>query len=78
MIRVDAVWLAVQPLDMGAGTETALARVVDVFGTARPHRAHLFAYFGGSWTSRSERTGQAGRFDLDTVSTTSAPATSPR
>ena len=28
MIRVDAVWLAVEALDMRAGTETALARVV--------------------------------------------------
>lgn len=26
--RVDAVWLAVQPLDMRLGTEAALARVV--------------------------------------------------
>lgn len=43
MIRVDAVWLAVQPLDMRAGTESALARVVNVFGAARPHHAYLFA-----------------------------------
>lgn len=43
MIRVDAVWLAVQPLDMRAGTEAALARVVLVFGAARPHHAYLFA-----------------------------------
>lgn len=43
MIRVDSVWLAVQPLDMRAGTETALARVVNVFGAARPHHAYLFA-----------------------------------
>lgn len=43
VIRVDAVWLAVQPLDMRAGTETALARVVDVFGAARPHHGYLFA-----------------------------------
>jgi transposase len=43
VIRIDAVWLAVQPLDMRAGTETALARVVDVFGAARPHHAYLFA-----------------------------------
>ena len=34
MIRVDAVWLAVQPLDMRLGTEAALARVVGVFGAA--------------------------------------------
>lgn len=43
MIKIDAVWLAVEPLDMRAGTETALARVVHVFGAARPHHAYLFA-----------------------------------
>lgn len=43
MIRIEAVWLAVQPLDMRAGTEAALARVVAVFGAARPHHAYLFA-----------------------------------
>lgn len=43
MIRVDAVWLAVAPLDMRAGTDAALARVVGVFGAARPHQAYLFA-----------------------------------
>ncbi len=43
LIRVDAVWLAVQPLDMRAGTEAALVRVVAVFGAARPHHAYLFA-----------------------------------
>lgn len=43
MIRVDAVWLAVEPLDMRAGTESALGRVVKVFGEARPHHAYLFA-----------------------------------
>ena len=43
MIRVDAVWLSVEPLDMRAGTESALARVVAVFGAARPHTAYLFA-----------------------------------
>ena len=43
MIRLDAVWLAVEPLDMRAGTETALTRVVNVFGAARPHHAYLFA-----------------------------------
>lgn len=43
MIRVDTVWLAVEPLDMRAGTEAALARVVNVFGAARPHHAYLFA-----------------------------------
>lgn len=43
MIRIDAIWLATAPLDMRAGTETALARVVTVFGAAQPHCAYLFA-----------------------------------
>ena len=43
MIRIEAVWLATAPLDMRAGTDTALARVVNVFGSARPHHAYLFA-----------------------------------
>ena len=43
VIRVEAVWLACEPLDMRAGTESALARVVKVFGEARPHHAYLFA-----------------------------------
>jgi transposase len=43
VIRIDAVWLAAEPMDMRAGTETALARVVQVFGAARPHHAYLFA-----------------------------------
>ncbi|MDP1530776.1 MAG: IS66 family insertion sequence element accessory protein TnpB [Rhodoferax sp.] len=43
MIRIDAVWLSTAPLDMRAGTDTALARVVAVFGCAHPHTAYLFA-----------------------------------
>ena len=43
MIRVDAVWLSIEPLDMRSGTEAALTRVVNVFGAARPHHAYLFA-----------------------------------
>ena len=43
LIRIDAVWLAVEPMDMRAGTDTALARVVQVFGAAHPHTAYLFA-----------------------------------
>jgi transposase len=43
VIRIDSVWLAVEPLDMRSGTESALARVVNVFGEARPHHAYLFA-----------------------------------
>lgn len=43
MIRVDSIWLATEPMDMRAGTETALARVIAVFGAAKPHWAYLFA-----------------------------------
>jgi len=43
MIRIDTIWLAIEPMDMRAGTETALARVVAVFGAAKPHCAYLFA-----------------------------------
>lgn len=43
VIRIDAIWLATEPLDMRAGADTALARVVKVFGAARPHHAYVFA-----------------------------------
>jgi transposase len=43
MIRIEAVWMSTAPLDMRAGTDTALARVVAVFGAARPHHAYCFA-----------------------------------
>ena len=43
MIRIDAAWLATAPLDMRAGTDSALARVIAVFGAAQPHHAYLFA-----------------------------------
>ena len=43
VIRIDAIWLATEPIDMRAGTDTALARVIKVFGAARPHHAYLFA-----------------------------------
>jgi transposase len=43
LIRIDEVWMAVEPLDMRAGIDTALTRVVSVFGHARAHHAYLFA-----------------------------------
>ncbi len=43
MIRIDQYWLACEPLDMRAGAESALARVIEVFGQAKPHQAYLFA-----------------------------------
>jgi transposase len=43
MIRIDAVWLAVEPIDMRAGAERLLAGVVQVFGGAQAHHGYLFA-----------------------------------
>jgi hypothetical protein len=43
VIRIDAIWLATEPIDMRAGVDTILARVVKAFGAARPHHAYLFA-----------------------------------
>jgi transposase len=43
MIHVEAIWLATEPMDMRAGPDTALARVIQVFGKAQPHHAYLFA-----------------------------------
>lgn len=43
MIRLDAMWLAVQPVDLRCGAERLLARVVQVFGEARSHHGYLFA-----------------------------------
>lgn len=40
MIRIDAVWLAVQPMDMRAGAERLLASVVTVFGAAQAHHGY--------------------------------------
>ena len=43
MIRIDEIWLSREPLDMRAGPDTALARVIQAFGAARPHCAYVFA-----------------------------------
>lgn len=42
MIHVDSIWLATEPIDMRAGTETVLTRVVAVFSAVKPHCAYLF------------------------------------
>ena len=34
MIRIDALWVSVQPMDMRAGADRLLAHVVKVFGSA--------------------------------------------
>ena len=43
LIRIDALGLATAPIDMRAGTERLLARVVQVFGSAQAHHGYLFA-----------------------------------
>lgn len=43
MISIDSIWLTTEPMDMRAGTDTALTRVVAVFGAANPHCAYLLA-----------------------------------
>jgi transposase len=48
VIRIDAVWLAVEPIDMRAGADGLLARVVQVFGAAKSHHGYLFANARGT------------------------------
>ena len=43
LIQIDALWLALEPMDMRAGTERLLARVVQVFGAAQAHHGYLCA-----------------------------------
>jgi transposase len=43
VIRIDAVWLAVAPIDMRTGVDRLLATVVQVFGAAQAHHGYLFA-----------------------------------
>ena len=43
MIRIDSLWLAVEPMDMRAGAERLLASVVQVFGSAQAHHGSLVA-----------------------------------
>ncbi|SDT99701.1 IS66 family insertion sequence element accessory protein TnpB [Pseudomonas yamanorum] len=49
MISIDAIWLANEPMDMRAGAETVLTRVIAVFGAAKPHCAYLFANRRANW-----------------------------
>lgn len=48
MIRIDAMWLAAEPVDMRAGADRLLARVVQVFGAAHAHHGYLFANARGT------------------------------
>ncbi len=48
MIRIDAMWLAAEPMDMRAGADRLIARVVEVFGAAQVHHGDLFANARGT------------------------------
>jgi transposase len=43
LIRIDSLWLAVQPMDMRCGAERLLSSVVQVNGCAQAHHGYLFA-----------------------------------
>lgn len=43
MIRIDALWLCAQPVDMRGGADRLLAAVVGALGQARAHHGYLFA-----------------------------------
>jgi transposase len=48
MIRIDAMWLATEPMDMRAGPDRLLAVVVAVFGAAQAHHGYVFANARGT------------------------------
>jgi transposase len=43
MIRIDALWLCTQPVDMRSGAERLLATVVNALGQAQAYHGYLFA-----------------------------------
>ncbi len=43
VIRIESVWLAVNPIDMRTGVDRLLATVVQVFGAAQAHHGYVFA-----------------------------------
>ena len=48
VIRIDQIWLSVEPVDMRCGVDRLLARVIEVFGRSQPHHAYVFANRRGS------------------------------
>lgn len=46
MIRIEQIWLAVDPLGMHSGMDWLLARVVEVFGASQPHHAYVLPTVG--------------------------------
>ena len=55
MIRIDALWLCTQPLDMRAGAERLMAHVVHALGSARAHHGYLFAKLNAVARQLNER-----------------------
>jgi transposase len=43
MIRIDALWLCTQPMDMRCGADRLLTAVVTTLGQAQSHHGYLFA-----------------------------------
>lgn len=43
LIRIDALWLCIQPQDMRAGADRLLNIVVNTVGAAHAHHGYLFA-----------------------------------
>ena len=56
MIRIDALRLAAEPIDMRAGVERLLARVVQVDRAPRPYRWKWVRLGHGATLRRTERT----------------------
>ena len=48
MIRINAMWLATEPVDMRAGVDRLLAQVVAVFGAVHAHHGYIFANARGT------------------------------
>ncbi|NRB38380.1 MAG: IS66 family insertion sequence element accessory protein TnpB [Pseudomonadales bacterium] len=43
MILIDDIWISTEPFDMRASPDSCLARVLLVFGEARPHHGYIFS-----------------------------------
>jgi hypothetical protein len=39
--KIEQYWMAIEPIDMRAGIETVLGKVVSVFGAAQAHHAYF-------------------------------------
>jgi transposase len=86
VIRIDKLWLAVEPADMRGGADRLLARVVQVFGAAQAHHGYLFANARGTRVKLVVHDGfgvwcavrrlNAGRFVWPALSCATVPALS--